>query len=306
MRQDNRRTFLKKSLGVGGVLAVAGSGLPLSVSHAAATGQRLPGSAMRFGLVTYLWAKDWDLPTLIKNCEQTKVLGVELRVQHAHAVESTLSAQQRRMVKQRFADSPVELLGMGCNYDFHHADPAKVKENIEGAKIYAKLSHDCGGTGIKVKPNALPKDESVDKTCAQIGKALNEVGRYAADYQQEIRVEVHGRDTSELPIMKKIFDSVTAPNVGVCWNCNSQDLNGQGLTHNFNLVKGRFGTTCHIRELNIGDYPYQQLMDLFVKMDYPGWILLEARTKPKKPIQALLEQRQVFEQMVLKAQLGLG
>ena len=306
MRRENRRTFLKHSLGAGGVLAAGGIGLPLSLSRKAGAAEHLPGSAMRFGLVTYLWAKDWDLPTVIKNCEQTKVLGVELRVQHAHAVESNLNPQQRQEVKKRFADSPVEFLGMGCNYDFHHTDPAKVKENIEGAKVYAKLSHDCGGSGIKVKPNALPKNVPVDKTCAQIGTALNEVGRYAADYQQEVRVEVHGSDTSELPIMKQIFDSVTPPNVGVCWNCNSQDLNGQGLTYNFNLVKDRFGTTCHVRELNIGDYPYQDLMTLFVQMDYHGWILLEARTKPEKPIEALLEQRQVFEQMVLKAQLKLG
>ncbi|MHC4501379.1 MAG: sugar phosphate isomerase/epimerase, partial [Planctomycetota bacterium] len=81
------------------------------------TGKR--GSEMRFGLVTYLWGKDWDLPTLIKNCETTKVLGVELRTQHAHGVESSLSAQQRREVKKRFANSPVVLVGLGTNFAFH-------------------------------------------------------------------------------------------------------------------------------------------------------------------------------------------
>ena len=27
-----------------------------------------PGEKMRLGLVTYLWGRDWDLPTLIANC----------------------------------------------------------------------------------------------------------------------------------------------------------------------------------------------------------------------------------------------
>ena len=26
---------------------------------------------MQLGLVTYMWGADWDLPTLIKNCEAT-------------------------------------------------------------------------------------------------------------------------------------------------------------------------------------------------------------------------------------------
>jgi hypothetical protein len=58
----------------------------------------------------------------------------------------------------------------------------------------------------------------------------------------------------------------------------------------------------HVREFNIGDYPYQKLIDLFVAMDYKGWILLEARTKPKDRIVAMIEQRKVFEKMVKNAQ----
>ena len=41
-------------------------------------------SEMRFGLVTYQWGKDWDLPTLIRNCENTGFEAIELRTEHAH------------------------------------------------------------------------------------------------------------------------------------------------------------------------------------------------------------------------------
>jgi len=261
------------------------------------------GSKMKLGLVTYLWGQDWDLPTVIANCEKSKVLGVELRTQHAHGVESSLNRRQRREVKKRFADSPVTLLGPGTNFAFHHTDPAKLRRDIDGAKEYIKLSYDCGGSGIKVKPNDLPKGVPHEKTTEQIGKSLNELGRFAAEYDQVIRLEVHGA-CSKLPIMKAIMDVAEHPRVGVCWNCNSQDLDGEGLEYNFNLVKDRFGDTVHIRELNIGDYPYQELMNLFVKMDYNGWILLEARTKPKDRVKALAEQRGVFADMVAKAQVS--
>ncbi len=296
--RNTRRDFLRQSMYFGAVAITAG---PLGRVLAVA-GQK-PGSKMKLGLVTYLWGRDWDLPTLIANCEKTKVLGVELRTQHAHGVESNLNAKQRRDVKKRFDDSPVELVGLGTNFAFHHADSARLRRDIEGAKEYIKLSRDVGGSGVKVKPNDLPRNVPREKTIEQIGKSLNEIGRFGADYGQQIRLEVHG-GCSPLPIMKAIMDVADHPNVGVCWNCNSQDLQGEGLEHNFNLVKDRFSDIVHIRELNVGSYPYQKLMNLFVAMDYDGWILLEARTNPGDRVKALAEQREVFGQMVAKAQAG--
>ena len=260
------------------------------------------GSKMRFGLVTYLWGKDWDLPTLIRNCETTNVLGVELRTQHAHGVEPHLNATQRREVKKRFDDSPVTLVGLGTNFSFHHIDSTRLRKDIEGAKQYIKLSCDVGGSGVKVKPNTLPDGVPAEKTIEQIGKSLNELGRFGAGYGQEIRLEVHGKKTQQLPIIKAIMDASDHPNVGVCWNCNRQDLDGRGLEYNFNLVKDRFGRTVHVRVLNSAEYPYQQLIQLFVKTDYKGWILLEARGQPKDRVRALAEQRNIWEQMVTRAQ----
>ena len=52
--------------------------------------------------------------------------------------------------------------------------------------------------------------------------------------------------------------------------------------------------------LNIGDYPYQKLMNLFVEMNYKGWILLEARTEPEDRVVAMKEQLEVFNAMISK------
>ncbi len=258
---------------------------------------------MKFGLVTYLWGRDWELPTLIANLEATGVLGVELRVEHAHGVSTDLTAEERTEVKERFAASPVELVGMGCNWEFHSPDTDELRANIEGAKAYVRLSGDCGGSGVKVKPNTLPDGIPEEQTIEQIGNSLNEVGAYAADFGQQIRVEVHGRHTQRLPVMKRIFDVATHPNVTVCWNCNQQDLEGQGLEHNFNLVKDRFGDTVHVRELDDPDYPYRDLVGLLVDMEYAGWILLEARTEPADRVQALRDQKALFEEMRTAAQV---
>ncbi|HAQ18933.1 MAG TPA: xylose isomerase [Prolixibacteraceae bacterium] len=288
----SRRNFLQKSL-------AAGLGLSLIDPFAVFAAAKKP--EMRLGLVTYLWAKDWDLPTLISNCEKTGYLGVELRCDHKHGVETKLSASERADVKKRFADSPVDCLGYGANFEYHSPDQAALRKNIDQTKEYIRLCKDIGASGIKVKPNDLPKEVQKEKTIAQIAASLNEVGRFAKDYGQLIRVEVHGNLTQEIPNMKAIFEQVTEKNVKMCWNCNDQDLLPPGLEANFNSVKKWFGDTVHVRELNVGEYPYQQLLNLFTAIKYKDWILLEARTEPADKIAAMNGQMKLFNEMVSKS-----
>lgn len=288
----SRRNFV---LGLGGaVLAAATRGFGQS------SGLSYKGEFTEFGLVTYMWGADWDLPTLIENCEASEVLGVELRVEHAHRVEPTLSPEERAAVRSRFADSRVELLGMGTNGEFHSPEPDEVRRQIENTKHYIKLSHDVGGSGVKVKPNKLPKEVPVEKTLEQIGKSLAELGDYAIGFGQEIRLEVHG-DVTDLGHIRSIMEVADRDNVRVCWNSNEQDTQGEGIEANFAKVQEYLGKTVHIREVNEGDYPYETLVKLLVGADYDGWVLLEARTKPEDRVAALKEQAALFRGMVLAA-----
>ena len=291
---QNRREFIR-NLSVISALAAFPAGVMGSQGN-------FKGSKMKLGLVTYLWAKDWDIPTIITNCTEANISGVELRVEHKHGVTLDLSAAQRAEVKKKFAGSAVEIIGMGTNEQYDWTEPARLKESIETTKKWLQLSKDIGGSGVKVKPNAFHEGVPHEKTLEQIGKSLNELGKYALDMGQLIRLEVHGNGTQELPNIKTIMDYVENKGSTVCWNSNDEDLIGQGLEYNFNLVKDRFGDICHVRELNMGDYPYQQLMNLFVGIDYPGWILLECRTDPKDKVAALKEQREVWENMIRIAQ----
>ena len=49
-------------------------------------------------------------------------------------------------------------------------------------------------------------------------------------------------------------------------------------------------------------YPYEELIELFVRMDYSGWLLLECRTEQADLIAAMKEQLELFKKMVAAAQ----
>lgn len=281
-KQTYRRDFLKKTLVSGLALSTLGAWSPKA-------------SSMKFGLVTYLWGKDWSLPELISNCEKTGYQGVELRTEHAHGVEAHLSKNERREVRKRFADSPVTCIGYGSNFEYHSPEPAVLIENIQQTKAYIQLCRDIGATGIKVKPNTLPEGVSREKTIAQIAKAFSEVGDFGADHGQLVRVEVHGRTTQQLPVMKEIFDQVTSSNVKICWNSNDTDLMDPGLEANFAMVKQWLGDTTHVRAFNENAYPYQDLFRLLDSASYQGWVLLEAHSNPTDKIASMGEQKALFE-----------
>src|SRR6478736_6865126 len=157
------------------------------------------------GAVSYNIIKDWSLDEILRRLEALKYPGVELRTSHKHGVEATLSPDQRREVRKKFDDSPVDLAGLGSAFEYHSADPAEVRRNVEGTKEYVRLAHDVGAPGVKVRPNGIPKGANLDQTLRQIGRALHEVGEDASGFGVEIRVEVHGAVTSLLPNLAKII-----------------------------------------------------------------------------------------------------
>ncbi|HQU42956.1 MAG TPA: TIM barrel protein, partial [Pirellulales bacterium] len=228
---------------------------------------------MQLGLVTYMWGAEWDLPTVIKNCRTTGFSGVELRTGHKHCVEPSLGADERKRVADVFRESGVELVGFGSTCEYHSPDRTTLQKNIDQTKAFILLAHDCGASGVKVRPNGLPKDVPVAKTLEQIGKTLGELAAFGEGYGVVLRLEIHGHGTDKLEHIQTIMNVADHPGATVCWNCNPADLAGQGLEHNFNLVKNRLGT-IHIHDL-ISDYPWQPLFGLLKGAGFDGWTLVE-------------------------------
>lgn len=268
----SRRTFLSAvPAATFGLLSCASTGTAADVAPPALGPAKSP---LKLGLVTYNLAKDWDVPTIIKNCTAARFDGVELRTTHRHGVEVSLTPEQRREVRKQFADSPVELMGLGSAFDYHTPDATKLRADIAATKGYLTLAHDVGASGVKVRPNGLPKEVSVERTLEQIGRSLLELGAFAKDLGQTIRLEVHGNGTSQLPHIRTIMDHARHPNVGVCWNSNQTDLDGSGFEVNFDLVKDRI-VSVHLRDLFLEGYPWRRLFARLAESGFRGYTMAE-------------------------------
>jgi sugar phosphate isomerase/epimerase len=277
----NRRTLLQMA-----GATMAGAIVSPRVSGAQEVSAAAPAAGkMRLGIVTYNIAKDWNVEAIIKNCSETGFHGVELRTTHAHGVEVSLTPAERANVRQRFRDSNVELMGLGSAFDYHTPDMSKLRNDIQATKDYIVLAQDVGATGVKVRPNGLPKEVPVDKTLAQIGKALRELAGFGSDHGIQIRLEVHGGGTSLLPNIKKIMDAADHPNVGVCWNSNQTDLEGAGFEANFDLVKDKI-FSVHMRDLYLEEYPFRKLLQRLNEIGFGGYCLAEI-PESKDPVRVL-------------------
>ena len=272
-----RRDFLAAGSGL-----LAGSLLTTATEAAPTSNVNEKPAAFKLGIVTYNVAKDWDLPTLLKICKATGIAAVECRTTHKHGVEPSLSAEDRKKVKQQFAESGVVFWGSGSVCEFHDPDAGKVKKQIDDCKAFIKLVSDLGGKGVKVRPNGLPKTVPVEKTLEQIGKSLIECGKVAEDAGIEIWVEVHGAGTQEPANMKTIMEQCGHKSVGVTWNSNPTDIKNGSVMEAFKMLQPWI-KSCHINELykdSSGAYPYRELFKLFREMGYDRYTLMEIGKTP--------------------------
>jgi sugar phosphate isomerase/epimerase len=286
MDQRGRRSFLKA-----GLLSIAGlaspesewgsdNSLPASVRAAATPASPPP---FKLGLVTYNLAADWDIDTIIKNCEATGFEGVELRTTHKHGVEISLSKAQRAEVKKRFGDSRVRLVSLGTTCEYESPDPAVVEKNLDETRRWCELAQDLGCLGVKVRPNGFPRGVPEDKTLEQIGHALAKCGDMARDAGVEIWLEVHGKGT-ELPSNSQRILTVAAhPAVGACWNSNPTDVANGSVQASFNLLKPWI-RSCHINELYRKEYPWHELFTLLRGMRFDRYTFAEIGEPSCEPV----------------------
>lgn len=232
---------------------------------------------MKFGLVMYEIASDWDVAATIANLAQTGFEGIELRTTRDQAAENALTPEKREEIAAQFAASTVRIAALSTECEYDAPDPAELQRNIDATKTFIELAADVGALAVKVRPGGLREDKQVaaKETVRQIGTALHTCGGYAEDYGIQLLVEVHGPGTSQPATMRAIMEAADHPRAGVCWNCNRTDLDRKGSVAAAFKQLQPWVRHVYLHDLFGQGYPYAELFNLLAKAGYDSFIMSE-------------------------------
>ena len=109
----------------------------------------------------------------------------------------------------------------------------------------------------------------------------------------------------DLVSVRAMMDQVAQKNVRVLLNSTPRDAEGKGFEYDFNLVKPFLAHTLHLKrimDLKGEKFPFQLQFNLLAKAGWDGWAMLETSEKVEDRIKAIIEQRELVESMIAKAQ----
>ncbi len=267
-----RRKFLQTA-GLAGFLPSLGKNVAAGTTPQVTT----PSLPFRLGMVTYNIPNSWDLKTILQVCGKTGVAAVEFRTTHKHGVEPSLPPEKRKEVKKQCQDAGIVIWGLGSVCEFHSPKPEVVRAQMDECKRFVELAADLGATGVKVRPNGLPKEKPVSDTLKQIGESLGTCAEFAQTHKVEIWCEVHGSGTAEPHHMAQIMSYAKPANAGVTWNSNAQDVKNGSVAASFALLKPWI-KSCHINDLyknQTKEYPYRELFGLLRQAGYDRYTMIE-------------------------------
>jgi sugar phosphate isomerase/epimerase len=132
----------------------------------------------------------------------------------------------------------------------------------------------------------------VEKTLEQIGKSLAELGKRGADHNIEVRMEVHGPETSRVEYAQKIMEYANHPMVTINWNSNQTDLQGGTLEENFARLSAKI-RHVHMRDLYLEEYPWRKLVGLLAGIKFAGYCCAEI-SESSDPLRVMRYFRALF------------
>ncbi len=154
MSDFSRRDFLSSAAAATGAGLVAAE--LANAQQPAQPAQPAHPLRYRLGIVTYNIAAQWDLTALLRICRAVGLSPVELRTTHRHGVEPTLTADQRREVRRRFADANVEIWGCGTVCEFHSTDAAVLRSMSRRAGGSSSSSPTSAAKASRCAPTPCP------------------------------------------------------------------------------------------------------------------------------------------------------
>jgi sugar phosphate isomerase/epimerase len=193
-------------------------------------------------------------------------------------------------------DNDLKIINLGSSVNLHFAQEDKRKSNLDDAKRFIDLAVQLECPFVRVFPDDLPPDQSVEQTLDLIISGLVTLGEYAKGSKVTILLESHGKVVYK-DMLLKIMSEANHPKVGLIWDFfNMWVVTKESPKEVFDTL-GKFIKHVHIKDANLVDgkpaycligqgvAPLREAMDSLKRSNYKGYYSFEWEKKWHPEIQ---------------------
>lgn len=285
MNLQTRRAFLETSAGLMGLAALN----PL-----------LKGNKRSEKLAfSTLGCPDWSLKQIVDCSVENDYKGFEIRglagemdLPKCPEFSKTNLPASLRMIK----DNDLKIINLGSSANLHFAQEDKRKSNLDDAKRFIDLAEQLHCPFVRVFPDDLPPNQSVEQTLDLIISGLITLGEYAKGSNVTILLESHGKVVNK-DMLLKIMSGANHPKVGLIWDFfNMWVITKESPKEVFDTL-GKYIKHVHVKDARLidnkpaycligeGVAPLKETMDSLKNGQYKGYYSFEWEKKWHPEIQ---------------------
>jgi sugar phosphate isomerase/epimerase len=246
-----------------------------------------------------LGCPDWSLKQIVDCSVENGYKGFEIRglagemdLPKCPEFNKTNLPASLRLIK----DNDIKIINLGSSVNLHFAQEDKRKSNLDDAKRFIDLAEQLECPFVRVFPDDLPPDQTVEQTLDLIISGLVTLGEYAKGSNVSILLESHGKVVYK-DMLLKIMAGANHPKVGLIWDFfNMWVVTKESPKEVFDTL-GKFIKHVHIKDANLVDgkpaycligqgvAPLREAMDSLKRSNYKGYYSFEWEKKWHPEIQ---------------------
>jgi sugar phosphate isomerase/epimerase len=246
-----------------------------------------------------LGCPDWSLKQIVDCSVENGYKGFEIRglagemdLPKCPEFNKTNLPASLRLIK----DNDIRIINLGSSVNLHFAQEEKRKSNLDDAKRFIDLAEQLECPFVRVFPDDLPPDQSVEQTLDLIISGLVTLGEYAKGSNVTILLESHGKVVYK-DMLLKIMAGANHPKVGLIWDFfNMWVVTKESPKEVFDTL-GKYIKHVHIKDANLVDgkpaycligqgvAPLREAMDSLKRSNYKGYYSFEWEKKWHPEIQ---------------------
>ena len=208
--------------------------------------------------------------------------GIEPRLdaKHAHGIEVTATAAERKAIRGQAAASGISLACLATSISF--ADPAVESEMVKQAHERIDLAGDVGAPSIRIFGGQVPKQLPREQAIEQVAKCLSAVADHAARRGVWVCMETHD-DWCDPAHVAAVLARVNHPAIACNWDLmhpvrmglasveKSFETLRRWIRHT-HLHDGTGGTQLKMVPIGTGDIDHKTFLGLLKGSGYTGFL----------------------------------